>query len=59
MIATLEDVLTRLNLDSQSNSDFSSSLIPIMRSGPEAFDPYLLPESDRHLPMKEDEGVLA
>jgi predicted nucleic acid-binding protein len=61
MIATLEDVLTRLNFDSQSISDFSASLILLMRSGPEAFDPYLLPESGRHLPMKdeEDAGVLA
>jgi hypothetical protein len=32
-----------------------------MRTGPEAFDPYLLPESGRHLPMKdeEDAGILA
>lgn len=61
MIATLEDVLTRLGFDSQSISDFSSSLILLMKSGPEQFNPYLLPETGRHLPMKdeEDAGVLA
>lgn len=61
MIATLEDVLSRLNFDAQSISDFISSLIFLMKSGPESFDPHLLPESGRHLGMKdeEDAGVLA
>jgi predicted nucleic acid-binding protein len=61
MIATLEDVLGRLNFDAQSISDFTSSLILLMKSGPEAFDPHLLPESGRRLAVKDDEdaGVLA
>ena len=61
MIATLEDVLARLDFDTQSISDFTASMILPMKSGPEAFDPHLLPDSGRHLAMKdeEDAGVLA
>ncbi|MGA7805435.1 PIN domain-containing protein [Bradyrhizobium sp.] len=57
MIATLEDVLGRLQFDAQSISDFTSSLILLMKSGPEAFDPHLLPESGRQLAMKDDEDA--
>jgi predicted nucleic acid-binding protein len=61
MIATLEDVLSRLDFDPQTISDFISSLILLMKSGPEGFDPHLLPESGGHLGMRdeEDAGVLA
>lgn len=61
MIATLEKVLTRLGFDQESISDFTSSLTGIMRTGPERFDPHLLPEGGRHLAMRdiEDAGILA
>ncbi|MFI5012685.1 MAG: PIN domain-containing protein [Hyphomicrobiales bacterium] len=65
MIATLEGVLTRLGFDEQSISDFTSGLIQIMKTGPELFDPhlvpYLLPGAGRNLAMRdlEDAGVLA
>jgi hypothetical protein len=61
MIATLENVLTRLGFDQESISAFTSSLIGIMRTGPERFDPHLLPEGGGHLAMRdlEDAGILA
>ncbi|CCD89767.1 conserved protein of unknown function [Bradyrhizobium sp. ORS 285] len=61
MIATLQNVLERLSFPPDTISDFISSLILLMRTGPESFDPHLLPEGGRHLAMQdqEDAGVLA
>jgi len=61
MIATLENVLTRLGFDEPGISDFTSGLIQIMKTGPELFEPHLLPEGGRNLAMRDldDAGVLA
>ena len=61
MLGTLEAVLARLEFDPQSISDNTAALIGIMKAGPLRFDPHLLPEGGRSLPMKdmEDAGVLA
>jgi predicted nucleic acid-binding protein len=61
MLGTLEGVLARLKFDPQSISDNTAALVGIMKAGPLRFDPHLLPEGGRSLPMKdiEDSGVLA
>lgn len=61
MLGTLEDVLSRLGFRQQSSAEFIAGLIGIMKAGPEQFDPYLLPEGGRSLPLKdvEDAGILA
>jgi hypothetical protein len=61
MLGTLEDVLSRLGFDQRSVADFTASLIGVMKAGPEQFDPYMLPEGGRSLPVRdvEDAGVLA
>jgi predicted nucleic acid-binding protein len=61
MLGTLEGVLSGLKFDSQSILANTAALVGIMKSGPLRFDPHLLPEGGRSLPMKdmEDAGVLA
>jgi predicted nucleic acid-binding protein len=61
MLGTLEGVLARLKFDPQGISANTAALVGIMKAGPLRFDPYLLPEGGRSLPMKdiEDAGVLA
>lgn len=61
LLATLEGVLSRLKFDPQSISANTAALVGIMKAGPLRFDPYLLPEGGRSIPMKdmEDPGVMA
>ncbi len=61
MLGTLEGVLARLKFDPQGISANTAALVGIMKAGSLRFDPYLLPEGGRSLPMKdiEDAGVLA
>ena len=61
MLATLEDVLGRLRFDQQDIADITAGIIGLMKAGPEQFDPAMLPEGGKTLPMKdaEDAGVLA
>lgn len=61
MLATLEHVLHRLRFDPQITAEFITGLIGVMKTGPEQFDPHLLPEGGKTLPMNdmEDAGVLA
>ncbi len=61
MLATLENVLRRLGFDPQNIAEVTAGLIGIMKAGPEQFDPHLLPEGGKSLPMRdiEDAGVLA
>jgi len=61
MLGTLEGVLSRLKFDPLSILANTAALVGIMKAGPLRFDPHLLPEGGRSLPMKdiEDAGVLA
>jgi predicted nucleic acid-binding protein len=61
MLATLENVLHRLHFDPKDIADVIAALIGLMKAGPEQFDPHLLPEGGKTLPMKdtEDAGMLA
>ena len=51
----------RLRFDPQITAEFITGLIGVMKTGPEQFDPHLLPEGGKTFPMNdmEDAGVLA
>jgi hypothetical protein len=61
MADTLERVLTRVVISAARSRDFASSVIDLMKAGPEQLDPHLLISGRDHLGMhdREDGGVLA
>ncbi|MDO1581413.1 PIN domain-containing protein [Rhizobium oryzicola] len=61
MIETLETVLRRLSLPQPKISAYCSSIIDVMRYGPDALDPYLILGGEERLAISdvEDAGVLA
>jgi predicted nucleic acid-binding protein len=61
MADTLERVLTRVGFSAARSHDFASSVIDLMKAGPEQLDPHLLISGRDQLGMhdREDAGVLA
>lgn len=61
MSDTLERVLTRVGFSTARSHDFASSVIDLMKAGPEELDPHLLISGRDQLGMhdREDAGVLA